>query len=81
MSWFNQKREIEDLKKEVARQKALIASLRAKLGADAAGDDYGVDENERFLVRNGKNIAAVKAYRERTGADLVTAKAAIDSIS
>ncbi|MDU0347572.1 hypothetical protein [Actinomyces sp. MRS3W] len=34
---------------------------------------------ELQLVASGKLIMAVKAYRERTGADLKTAKAAIDA--
>jgi ribosomal protein L7/L12 len=41
----------------------------------------GVSDEEKQLVKDGKAVAAIKAYRERTGADLLTAKNAIDSVS
>jgi hypothetical protein len=44
--------------------------------ATAAGLPPGVIE----LVRAGKTIAAIKEYRDATGAGLAEAKAAIDSI-
>ncbi len=40
----------------------------------------GLDE-VRALVREGKQIQAVKLYRENTGADLVEAKQAVDRLS
>ncbi|AZM61142.1 MULTISPECIES: hypothetical protein [unclassified Streptomyces] len=40
----------------------------------------GLDE-VRGLVREGKQIQAVKLYRENTGADLVEAKQAVDRLS
>ena len=44
--------------------------------AGAAGMPPGVIE----LVRAGKTIAAIKVYRDATGAGLAEAKAAVDSI-
>jgi hypothetical protein len=44
--------------------------------ARAAGIPPGVIE----LVRSGKTIAAIKEYREATGAGLAEAKEAVDSI-
>ena len=34
---------------------------------------------ERQMVADGHPVSAIKAYRDRTGADLRTAKAAIDA--
>jgi ribosomal protein L7/L12 len=34
-----------------------------------------------LLLEEGKQIAAVKAYREATGADLLTAKNAVDELA
>ncbi|MGV9188112.1 50S ribosomal protein L7/L12 [Arcanobacterium canis] len=80
--WFDQAREIERLRRENGRLLALVAQLKARLGDDAKNiDAFGVSPNERQLVATGRKIEAVKAYRERTGADLVTAKNAIDSVS
>jgi ribosomal protein L7/L12 len=40
----------------------------------------GVDEEILALVRAGNKIDAIKRYREATGADLGTAKAAVDQM-
>ncbi|MGD7001155.1 hypothetical protein [Corynebacterium halotolerans] len=80
--WFNQAREIERLQQEVQRQQTLITQLKERLGDDAADiNEYGVADQERALVTEGQPIKAIKAYRERTGANLLTAKKAIDSVS
>lgn len=83
-TWINQAREIKRLRQEIQRQQSVIAALRQRLGEDASDidvNDYGVVEAERALIADGRPVAAMKAYRERTGADLVTAKKAIDSVS
>jgi hypothetical protein len=36
-------------------------------------------EDLRALIASGNKIGAIKLYRERTGVDLATAKAAIDA--
>jgi len=68
-----------------ARTAAQLASLEAKVDAIAA--QLGVvwpepqyPEVERLLAA-GKEIAAIKAYREATGADLLTAKIAVDALA
>ncbi|EEJ53471.1 hypothetical protein HMPREF0578_0392 [Mobiluncus mulieris 28-1] len=82
--WFNQAAEIDKLRSEVQRQAAAIEQLRSQLaaaGVPAQVDAYGVTAEERELVANGQPVVAIKKFRERTGADLVTAKRAIDSIA
>ena len=75
--WFNQAAEIEKLRKENQRLLALVERLKTFTGADAS---TGVSAEERQLIAAGKKIQAIKLYRERTGADLLTAKNAIDSV-
>ncbi|MDC4233820.1 50S ribosomal protein L7/L12 [Actinomyces sp. B33] len=80
--WFVQAREIERLRRENERLLKLLAELRTRLGEDADNlDIYGVSAEEKKLVEQGRSIEAIKAYRVRTGADLLTAKNAIDSVS
>ena len=82
LAWFNNAAEVKRLRAEVQRQAAVIEDLTQRLGL-AAGDvnAYGVSDAERALVAQGEPIKAIKAYRERTGADLLTGKRAIDSVS
>lgn len=40
--------------------------------------DPGLDAEVRRLLDNGQKIAAIKRYRERTGAGLAEAKAAVE---
>lgn len=85
--WFDQAREIERLQRENQRLLALVTQLKARLGEEGLGEEaskvdvFGVSAEERQLVAAGRKVEAIKAYRERTRADLVTAKNAIDSIS
>lgn len=80
--WFDQAREIERLQRENQRLLALVKQLKTRLGDEAGDVDvFGVSTEERQLVEAGRKVDAVKAYRERTGADLLTAKNAIDSLS
>ena len=71
--------------RERARTTARLASLERKVDAIAA--HLGIVEPEpRYpeverLIAAGKRIAAVKAYREETGADLLTAKNAVDTLA
>jgi hypothetical protein len=68
-----------------ARSEARLGALERKV--DAVLDHLGVvvpeprhPEVERLLTA-GRPIAAVKAYREGTGADLLTAKRAVDELA
>lgn len=81
--WWNQAQEIQQLQAELKRQAETIKQLTSQL--EQAGieviNPQGVSDEEKQLVKDGKAVAAIKAYRERTGADLLTAKNAIDSVS
>ncbi|MDK8845288.1 hypothetical protein QP888_01910 [Corynebacterium sp. MSK297] len=80
--WFDQAREIERLRRENQRLLTLVTQFKNRLHVEAGDVDvYGVSAEERQLVASGQKVAAIKEYRERTGADLLTAKNAIDSIS
>ncbi|MGJ9627398.1 50S ribosomal protein L7/L12 [Actinotignum sp. GS-2025c] len=82
--WFRQAEEIEKLRNELKQKSAIIQQLRdqlAAVGVAPSVDTFGVTNEERTLVAQGRQIEAIKKYRERTGTDLVTAKNAIDSIN
>lgn len=79
--WFDQAREIEQLRRENARLTALVKHLKTETGVSTDVNEYGVSAGERNLAAAGEQIQAIKKYRERTGADLRTAKDAIDSVS
>lgn len=81
-TWFNHAAEIKRLRAEVQRQTAVIEDLTQRLGLAAEDvNAYGVSDAERALIAQGEPIKAIKAYRERTGAALLTGKRAIDSVS
>ncbi|MET9958828.1 hypothetical protein ABZ128_07005 [Streptomyces sp. NPDC006326] len=51
-------------------------------------DHFGIEEPEpagldevRALVRDGRQVEAIRVYRRTTGADLREAKAAVDALS
>lgn len=85
--WFDQAQEIERLRRENQRLSTLVMQLQARLADEGLGDEasnvdtFGVSDEERQLAASGRKVEAIKAYRERTGADLLTAKNAIDSIA
>ena len=80
--WFNQAREIERLRRENQRLLTLATQLKSRLGSEAENvDTFGVSIDERRLVSEGRKVEAIRAYRERTGADLLTAKNAIVSVA
>ena len=67
------------------RLAAQLATLERKV--DAIVDHLGVvvpepryPEVERLLAA-GQQVAAIKAYREQTGTDLVTARDAVDALA
>lgn len=79
--WFGQAREIERLRRENQRLLTLVAQLKECPGDEAnTVDAFSVSAEERQLATSGRKVEAIKAYRKRTGADLSTAKNAIDSV-
>ncbi|MBW3068515.1 50S ribosomal protein L7/L12 [Actinomyces sp. 594] len=62
----------------------LAAGRAPAVASPAAGPSSSFpppNPDEIELVTSGRLLMAIKAYRERTGADLKTAKTAIDAIS
>ena len=61
--------------KQLTRIERKLDALLAHLDIREHGDDM---DDIRGLIAAGQKIAAIKAYRERTGAGLAEAKDAID---
>lgn len=80
---FGARHKVERLEQRVREQDRVIADLCRRLGIDRESVDPGgaASPQERALVAEGKQILAIKTYRERTGAGLREAKAAIDEVS
>ena len=92
--WFGQAAEIEALRAENHQLRGQVESLEARLRAaygeagitalsqeapaPSGGGEAELAEAERALVASGRKIAAIKEYRDRTGADLLHAKEVID---
>jgi ribosomal protein L7/L12 len=70
---------------ERARVNARLAAIERKLDAVVAHLGVTVPAPEQaevvHLLEQGQRIHAVKAYRDRTGAGLAEAKAAVDRIA
>jgi ribosomal protein L7/L12 len=70
--------QIEALELRVA---ALERQLLGQEGAAAARPpDASADPEIVSLLQDGKKIQAIKSYREKTGADLSAAKAAVERV-
>lgn len=72
-------------RREVEHHRARLAAVERKL--DAVLDHLGIDRERpelrtvEELLAQGKTVAAVKAYRDATGAGLVEAKTAVDRLA
>lgn len=70
----------------MAAHEQTIAQLCARLGIEPTRSSAPtivatgapLADEEKRLLGEGKKIAAIKAYRERTGANLVDAKEAVE---
>jgi len=77
-----------DNKQEIAEIKARLDKLEARLGflyrhlGISTGETPGWQASPALLelLRNGDKIAAIKAFREETGASLKDAKVFIESL-
>lgn len=80
-TWFKQASEIQELREQNRRQARIITMLRERLKFAGIDIDHEmVDGQVRELALSGQTIQAIKLYRDRTGADLLTAKRAIDAL-
>lgn len=78
--WIGDAREFEELREENERLKERIAHLERLLKFSGETIDLALSESERALLAQGRKLEAVKAYRDRTGTDLKTAKEAVDAV-
>ncbi|SDU78736.1 ribosomal protein L7/L12 [Arcanobacterium phocae] len=80
--WFGRSDESEELRTRISELASIIAKLRSQL--DELGVkpqiDLSLTAEEQQLVAQGKKIAAIKMYRERTGSSLKDAKDIVDSL-
>ena len=78
--WIGDAREFEELREENERLKERVAHLERLLNASGEAIDLTLSASERALVLDGRKLEAVKAYRDRTGVGLKTAKEAVDAV-
>ena len=78
--WIGDARKFEELREENERLKERVAHLERLLKASGETIDLALSSSERALVLDGRKLEAVKAYRDRTGVGLKTAKEAIDAV-
>ena len=69
--------EIEALFQRVQRLEERLAALDGK----SASPDVQSDPQIAELLRQGRNIEAIKLYREQTGVGLAEAKAAVERLA
>ncbi|WP_158288542.1 ribosomal protein L7/L12 [Ornithinimicrobium flavum] len=77
---------VTTLQQEVRILDEMVGQLADRAGVDAAelaklrgSTQPGITPEIRRLVEDGEHIAAIKAYRQRTGAGLKEAKDAVDA--
>lgn len=81
-SWLGRTQEDERLQREKRRLAAQATYLGSQRSEAMRVEGLSpVSLEERQLVAAGQLVAASRVYRKRTGADLKTAKSAIDSVS
>lgn len=75
-----QQQRLDRLEARIRSQDAVLRALCARVGIDPADLDpvSTLDEEERALLAEGKDIAAIKHHRQRTGSSLLEAKRAVD---
>ena len=78
--WIGDAREFEELREENERLKQRVAHLERLLKISGETIDLALSDSERALLAQGRKLEAVKAYRDRTGVGLKTAKQAVDAV-
>ncbi|MEU6509064.1 MULTISPECIES: ribosomal protein L7/L12 [unclassified Streptomyces] len=69
---------LSGMDKRLVRIEGRLALIADRLGLEESDEQRAQRERVEALVREGKQVAAIKAYREMTGADLKEAKDAVD---
>lgn len=69
---------LSGMDKRLARIERRLALVADRLGLEEADEQRAQRERIEALVREGKQIAAIKEYREMTGAGLKDAKDAVE---
>ena len=67
---------VEDLERHIRQ---VFDHLGLELPETASSGD-GIEEEILSLLREGKDVHAIKAYRDRTGSDLAVAKATVERL-
>lgn len=78
--WIGDARKFDELREENERLKERVAHLERLLKASGESIDLALSPSERALVLDGRKLEAFKAYRDRTGVGLKTAKEAVDAV-
>lgn len=75
-------RELVELRARVGKLERALDFVTKQLGIRVPEDlpQTGISARVLALVRQGDKIGAIKAYREETGADLATAKKAVEDL-
>ena len=72
--------DVDNLLSRVSRLEAQVAQIYEHLGIEPPGPPAGVPLDVIDLASSGNRIAAIKRYRELTGADLEEAKRVVSQI-
>ncbi len=70
----------DDIQARLIRLETMMNLVLQRLGIDPNTALTGPLEEVQQLLLRGKKIDAIKVYRQQTGADLKTAKNAVDAI-
>jgi ribosomal protein L7/L12 len=73
-------RHFEQINKRLARIEDQVALVSEKLGLPFELPSDGVPLEVASLVREGKRLEAIKAYRELTGADFAEARGVVEQL-
>ncbi|MEU8968446.1 ribosomal protein L7/L12 [Streptomyces monashensis] len=72
---------LSGMDKRLVRIERRLALVADRLGVEQSDEERAQRERIQALLREGKQVAAIKAYREMTGADLKEAKDAVDRMA
>ncbi|MCX3061312.1 ribosomal protein L7/L12 [Streptomyces beihaiensis] len=79
-TWSIQSR-LSGMDRRLVRMERQLTLLADRLGLEESAEQRAQREEVEALVREGKQIAAIKAYREMTGAGLKEAKDAVERMA